>query len=346
MPTSSQRPNDINPNQTATTTQRQWQLLSELQRKRWSGTKQIQSRLKTAGFDVSLRTIQRDLNQLAERFPIESNGETPQGWRWRDDAPQQALPQMSMSQAVVFSLVEQNLRQLLPPSFLQEMSPWFTMARSQLAGNYQTGKWLENIRILPATQPLIGPEIDSKAQDSIYEALLQRRRIEAVYLSRGSDSPDDAKRYILNPLALIQRGVVLYLICTKVDDSESQSADDIRMFALHRFISSKMLSQPSMPPEGFDLNQYVASGAFGFYHPTLKNRVANVSLTFTASAGKSLLESKLSEDQTVSIHDKTGNITITAELAMTYQLVWWLRGYGQDVLSIKPKVLADAVHER
>lgn len=336
-------PSRSNTNQTATTTQRQWQMLSELQRKRWSGTKQIQSRLKSSGFDVSLRTIQRDLNQLAERFPIESNGETPQGWRWRDDAPQQALPQMSMSQAVVFSLVEQNLRQLLPPSFLQEMSPWFTMARSQLAGNYQTGKWLENIRILPATQPLIGPEIDSKAQDSIYEALLQRRRIEAIYASRDSDSTKDAKRYTLNPLALIQRGVVLYLICTKVDKHNPDTEKNIRMFALHRFLSSKILAQPSIPPEGFDLNQYVASGAFGFYHPTLQNKVATVELTFTASAGRSLLESKLSETQEISVNEKTGNISITAELAMTSQLVWWLRGYGRDVISIKPKMLADAV---
>lgn len=328
-----------NSNQTATTTQRQWQMLSELHRKRWSGTKQIQSRLKASGFNVSLRTIQRDLNQLAERFPIESNGETPQGWRWRDDAPQQALPQMSMSQAVVFSLVEQNLRQLLPPSFLQEMAPWFTMARSQLAGNYQTGKWLENVRILPATQPLIGPDIDAKAQDSIYEALLQRRRIEAVYASRDSQSEDDAKRYTLNPLALIQRGVVLYLICTRVDDEDQR----IRMFALHRFLSSKILAQPSMPPEGFDLNQYVSSGAFGFYHPTLKNKVANVELTFTASAGRSLLESKLSETQAVKINEKNDTITINAELAMTSQLVWWLRGYGDDLLAIKPKALANAV---
>ena len=32
-------------------------------------------------YKVNLRTIQRDLNQLAERFPLENNGASPQGWQ-------------------------------------------------------------------------------------------------------------------------------------------------------------------------------------------------------------------------------------------------------------------------
>lgn len=55
----------------AATTARQWQVLSQLQRNRWVGTTHIYEQLKLAGFDVSLRTVQRDLNALAKRFPIE-----------------------------------------------------------------------------------------------------------------------------------------------------------------------------------------------------------------------------------------------------------------------------------
>ena len=70
----------------AATTARQWQVLSQLQRNRWVGTTHIYEQLKLAGFDISLRTVQRDLNALAKRFPIEKNNANPQGWRWRDDA--------------------------------------------------------------------------------------------------------------------------------------------------------------------------------------------------------------------------------------------------------------------
>ncbi|MGM8887167.1 WYL domain-containing protein, partial [Psychrobacter sp. 1U2] len=71
----------------AATTARQWQVLSQLQRNRWVGTTHIYEQLKLAGFDISLRTVQRDLNALAKRFPIEKNNANPQGWRWKDDAP-------------------------------------------------------------------------------------------------------------------------------------------------------------------------------------------------------------------------------------------------------------------
>jgi len=58
----------------AATTARQWQVLSQLQRNRWVGTTHIYEQLKLAGFDISLRTVQRDLNALSKRFPIESGG--------------------------------------------------------------------------------------------------------------------------------------------------------------------------------------------------------------------------------------------------------------------------------
>ena len=80
------------------TTARQWQILSQLDRKRWVGTTHIKEQLDLMGFDISLRTIQRDLNALAERFPIEKNNANPQGWRWQEDAPMQSLPHMNLSQ--------------------------------------------------------------------------------------------------------------------------------------------------------------------------------------------------------------------------------------------------------
>ena len=89
----------------AATTARQWQVLSQLQRNRWVGTTHVYEQLKLAGFDISLRTVQRDLNALAKRFPIEKNNANPQGWRWKDDAPLQSLPHMNLSQAVAFNMV-------------------------------------------------------------------------------------------------------------------------------------------------------------------------------------------------------------------------------------------------
>lgn len=63
-------------NNATATTARQWQILSQLDRKRWLGTTHIKEQLDLMGFDISLRTIQRDLNALATRFPIEKTTPT------------------------------------------------------------------------------------------------------------------------------------------------------------------------------------------------------------------------------------------------------------------------------
>lgn len=370
----------------ATTTARQWRLLSELMRKRWRGTNELRTSLKQTGHDVSLRTIQRDLNALATRFPIENNGTTPQGWRWRDDAPVQSMPQMSLSQAVVFALAEQNLQQLLPPSLLDEIEPWFRLARSQLGSDAKTGYWLDNIRLLPATQPLIGPSIDSAVQDGIYEALLEKRKIKACYQKRsgGSNDENNSKNnsgehannenaappeptyYTLNPIALIQRGVVMYLLATRDDDD----AQTIRMFTLHRFKSVQILPRASLVPEDFNLDEYIASGAFGFTHPKLLAQGSNqnttqdaaqhsshttsqhskhnklaITLTFTQQAGSSFLESKLSDNQSVVVDEENKRIIVTASVNPTAQLVWWLRGFGEGLLDIAPNNLKHAVYQ-
>ena len=102
--------------ETSNSLHRQWQILSRLSTGKWMGTRELQEMLEREGVDISLRTIQRDLNQIAQRFPIESNKTVPQGWRWRSDAPIQSLPHMTSSQAVTFMMVEEHLKHLLPPA--------------------------------------------------------------------------------------------------------------------------------------------------------------------------------------------------------------------------------------
>ncbi len=220
--------------ETGNSLHRQWQILSRLPNGKWIGTRDLQEQLQREGIDISLRTIQRDLNQIAERFPIENNGATPQGWRWKTDAPIQSIPHMNSSQAVTFMMVEEHLKHLLPPSLLAEINPWFDLARRSLSSHQNNVRqWINRVRIIPATQPLIPPAVDRKAQTAIYEALLQDRQLECIYVKRNSQKEE--KTYVLNPLALVQRGAIIYLVCTRQDKSEVQT------FALHRFKSATVL---------------------------------------------------------------------------------------------------------
>ena len=324
----------------AATTARQWQVLSQLQRNRWVGTTHIYEQLMMAGFDISLRTVQRDLNALAKRFPIEKNNANPQGWRWKEDAPLQSLPHMNLSQAVAFNMVEANLTQLLPPVILDELFPWFDLARRQLKNSKVTHSWIDRVRIEPATQPLIAPDIDLDSKDNIYHALFYQLQINACY-TRSNKS--EASEYTLNPIAIIQRGVIIYLLATRTDDPKST----IRTFALHRFDRVEILESAAQTPDNFQLDTYLDEGSMGFSHPLfgeLAERGKNtaVELQFTQQAGRSLTESKLSDDQIVTSNDDD-TLTIKATVNLTSQLVWWLRGFGSGLLDAKPALLYQAV---
>lgn len=328
------------------TTARQWQILSQLDRKRWVGTTHIKEQLDLMGFDISLRTIQRDLNALAERFPIEKNNANPQGWRWQEDAPMQSLPHMNLSQAVAFSMVKDNLTQLLPPAVLDELMPWFDLANRQLKESKVANTWLDRVRILSANQPLIPPAVDNEAKEAVYEAMFQNKQLHACYKARGRDEPQD---YVLNPLAIIQRGVVIYLVASRAD----RPVDDLRQFALHRFVSAKVGEQEAKLPNDFDLDNYINSGAMGFNFPLFRTLSDDnernqppsqqIHLVFEPKAGNSLLESQLNQDQQT-WEDEAG-LHVTATVNLTSQLVWWLRGFGKGLRQIEPAILAQAVYE-
>ena len=316
---------------------RQWQILSRLSTGKWMGTRELHDILQREGIDISLRTIQRDLNQISQRFPIESNKTVPQGWRWRSDAPIQSLPHMTSSQAVTFMMVEEHLKHLLPPSLIEEMNPWFDLARRSLSTQNNVRQWVNRVRIVPATQPLIPPIVERQAQQAIYEGLLQDKQIECIYRGRGAQGED--KSYILNPLGLVQKGAIIYLICTRHDKT------DVQTFALHRFKSASVLNSRALHPVDFNIDDYIESGALGF-RVDFNIPTYNVQLRLLMSEHDAsyFYESQLSKDQIIQAYNEH-QVEVIATVPFTSQLVWWLRSFGKKIVDIQPEEVARAVYE-
>lgn len=299
----------------ASTTYRQWLILQHVSRSRWIGTTELQQILQREGIDINLRTIQRDLNTLADHFPLENNGLSPQGWRWKTDAPAMQLPHMTSSQALTFLMVEQHLQNLMPASVLGELRPWFDNARQQSRqGGSRVHRWMDMVRIAPSTQPLIPPAIDSDALHTIQEALLTRRRLDVLYESR---SKQEALNLDIDPLALVQRGPVMYLIAGR------KGHEGVRRFALHRFKKAWIRDEKVQKPADFELDEYLAKGGMGFG----KGEMIKLQAVFTREAGEHLYESRLSEDQVIT-EMEDGQLLVEATVADTPQLRWWLRAVG------------------
>jgi predicted DNA-binding transcriptional regulator YafY len=228
-------------------------------------------------------------------------------------------------------MVEEHLRHLLPPSLLEEMTPWFDLAKRSLSTQNNVRQWINRVRIVPASQPLIPPMVDKQAQQAIYEGLLQDKQIECVYRARTNSGED--KSYILNPLALVQKGAVIYLICTRNDKTEVQT------FALHRFKAATVLDSRALHPVNFDIDNYIESGALGFRVDYSKpTEQIQLKLTMTESTAKSFYESQLSKDQKITpLEENIVEVSATVLLPLN-----WFGGYVALVKSYS--ILSQALY--
>jgi len=303
---------------------------------RWSKASEIRDKLNEAGYRVSVRTVQRDLLQLSEVFPIELNDKNPRdyGWRWIKGAHLD-LPGMGVAEALALRLVEIHLRQLMPASLFDGLEAVFGLARSKLnvlaLHNRNPGKnWPDKIRVVPPAQPLLPPTVKPEIQAEIYRSVLNNQQIKVFYQPVCQDQP---KEYRLPPLGLILRGAVVYLAAS------AWSYSDVQLYALHRFSSVEILEEPVRVPEGFGLDQALAKGLAEF-----SNRGEPIQLEIRCTEGVAafLAETPLAADQ--QMEPEAGGWTrLTATVNDTWQLHWWLLGQGAGIEVIGPAELREGI---
>lgn len=315
------------------TTFRHWQLLRLLPRYPAKATaRELRARLSREGFEVTKRTVERDLMSLSDVFPIIADErDKPYGWSWQKNAPILDVPGLTAPQALAFALVQRFLAPLLPVSTLDELKPYFKTAEQQL-GALPKGRgipsWANKVRVIQPAQALLPPAIKPEIQRAVYEALLNNRQLRIAYHKRGAKGPVE---YEIHPLGLVQRGPVTYLVCTLF------RYKDIRLLALHRILSVVSLDKPTEYPKDFDLDCYVASGALDFGNGD-KIRLEAI---FTNDAAEHLHETPLSTGQKITPIDDE-RVKVTATVLDTSQLFWWLLGFGEQVEVLKPKHLRES----
>ena len=286
-------------------------------------TTTLRATLKNMGYDVTLRTVQRDLNQLSGRYSLASDESKPQGWWWEKDAPVLDVPGLDPQTAMVFRMVEEHLKPLLPESTLDVLKPWFESARKALNGSsVPLSKWPEKVRILPKGMPLLPPRIDPEVQGAVYQALLDERWLRISYRTRGGK---EARTHEANPLAVVQRGPVIYLIATIGDYTEPV------LLLLHRIDSAEVLERVAVSIDGFNLDRYIAKGELNYRLGPPIQLVAR----FSKDAIAAVAETPLAEDQKIELLED-GWSEVTATVPDTHELRAWLRGFGDELLVVAP----------
>lgn len=306
----------------ADTLLRQWQMLRAIPRyPAKTAATALRERLENAGFAVTIRTIQRDLHELADVFPLEvDDRERPYGWRWMKDAPSFDLPNLTNQEALAFTMIRDYLRPLLPHRLVSQLDPYFAAASKRLSGEGPSRadrSWPGKVAVVQPTQTLIPPRIDAAVNAAVTDALLLDRQVRVAYRRRADAASVD---YVLNPLGLVQRGPVTYVVGTLF------KYDDVRLFALHRIRRATVLEEPARRPKGFSLDSYLGGGALQFGG----GRRIRLEAIFDATAAEHLRETPLTDDQELTAIE-SDRVLLRARVTDTPQLRWWLLGFGAQV---------------
>ena len=159
--------------------------------------------LESLGYEVTDRTIQRDLLKLEKYFPLLCDDRNPPyGWSWQEDAKEINLSAMDKVEALSLSLAEKYLEPLMPIENYERIRNLFDRANNTLESSEQSQlkKWRDRVRVLPQSQRLEPPLINQEVQSNIYDALLNGEQLDVQYLKANSRLQE--KRTV-NPLGIV-----------------------------------------------------------------------------------------------------------------------------------------------
>lgn len=313
---------------TRRTLARQWELLKLLP-SRGSGktAAELTQDLNAVGFKVSKRQVERDLWELYEAFHLECNETSPPfGWKWPQGASID-LPAVTLAEALSLTLVQDTLKPLLPPSLQAVLQARFDLARKKLdslSPDHSVATWLQKVRTVLPSQPLLPAHLDERVVEVVHEGLLRDRQLDVSYQGLDSQAVLPLR---LHPLGLVNRGHVSYLVALAWD------YDDVRLYAMHRIQQADLTQDPARRPPDFDLDAHIGQGALQFGGERLIKLGAYVSDPLL----RILAETPLSEDQVLKDH------MLSATVRETWQLTWWILSQGASIEILEPPHLREKI---
>lgn len=298
---------------------------------RKSSTEQIHRNLGAMGHAVTLRTVQRDLEALASYYPLRCDAASkPYGWDWQPGYARPIIAPLDLSQALAFNLLEREYVDLMPQAASQVLAPWLAAAREQLRAQEHTkaARWAGKVALRQLGPPLLPAKVPPTVLEAVSEALFLEQKIVAQYRSAPAT---DYRNVLLNPLGLVRTSLVTYLAAT------FEGYSDVRLVALHRLRKVRLRVAPVDTPPGFNLAAYLDAGALNFRNEGMMV----LKLRMHAAVAAHLYETPLSVDQVITPAKRSGYVAVTATVEKSLRLLWWLRGFGQQVTVLAPQNLRD-----
>lgn len=295
-------------------------------------TGEIHNKVLNAGFKVSAKTTERDLNALSRFFPVLAD-ESSKPYRWFFDKFEVVdIPRLTPQMALTLSLINKHSQNLLPKNVLSYLTPYFNQANKEMAALSENSlsKWQDKVHVVHNTLSFEAPIYDEEITNQLYLAVIQGKQIKASYHARAKEE----REYQLNPISLVFRGQQTYILCTSGDH------DTVLQFLVNRFRKVSITDQDVHPnSQAIDIQAYLNQGAFGMLK---SNKKLKLVARIQKKKGWHLHETPLSKDQEI-IDDQDESFLLKATVADSHHLVWWILSLGDRIEVLEPASLRENI---
>ena len=296
---------------------------------------ELESRLKERGFDVSTRTIYRDLEALrAAGFPMNESGKSDKmGTRWTLERVTKVSHYLVLTsrELLALYLARMVLEPLRDTPFYEDLQTTFGKIEEKLGEKGQThlNEVSHEMHFEPG--PRWGLGIKPEIVDTVRAACTEGQYLSINYSSTNSGTTRDRK---IGPEFLYFAKGSLYL----VGKEEGESTNKI--FSVPRMNKATMLNE-GYQAEQLDPDKFFA-GSFGIYHAA--EAPERVSIEFGSKIAAFVSERRWHPSQRV-VSKEHGKLVVELEVALTPELVQWVLGFGAQAKVLAPAKLARQVFD-
>lgn len=272
-------------------------------------------------------------------------------YSWNAQSPKLLVNSLSSAQAVGLGVLQKVGIGLVPHALAQELEPLFqgihgnqvlrkrddehvTDAVTTREAKAAERRWLQKIAVLSETVGFVAPEVSATVEKVIHQALYDEDLIEMVYVDT---------RYLVKPLAMVQRGVRRYLIAV------ARGADgQAKSYTVSRIRSAKAVKVPGYDDipgdEDFDLHAFLRRGlAPTRFPPEQLGSPITLKLWVNQGTYGWMQETPLETNQTAQPMDD--GYLLTVNTVLREELVFWILSMGFNVKVLEPECLRQRVSE-
>lgn len=294
---------------------------------------------------ASSKSMQRALSDLVQAGHVECTGRgSARSVRVQPGHFPSKTEIQSVELAVALLQVERLASNLLPAEALSSLRAYCDQGRALLNNHptftgYAQGKaWIGKSALIDSGYPLLPPPLDAQVLNAITDALYRNKMLSLRY--RNATRPAaPTSTYHISPLALVERGSVLYLVSCKQSRRSTQYSRYLHR--LDRIQNAVVSDDPANLDNTFNLEHFIKHEHALLFFPELPERIT---LQVIERGFRSRLRDyRLAEDQTITETANGFELNATVRPSLTFKQ--FLLGLIPDTIVLAPERLRNELHD-